>query len=98
MMLRWSIRSGLDIDRLYLFLAQHDQKVAQRAIQLIRDKAKLLLIFPELGPVDPLSAGKRSTRIFHVRFGNGAYVIRYYLLKNGDISILRIWHSREQRH
>ncbi|MBP1205634.1 plasmid stabilization system protein ParE [Duganella sp. 1411] len=26
-----------------------------------------------------------------------AYVIRYFILENGDVLITRIWHSREQR-
>lgn len=36
-------------------------------------------------------------RELYLAFGAGAYVLRYIQNKDGNVVIIRVWHSREHR-
>ena len=39
----------------------------------------------------------RPERELVIRFGSGAYVLRYRIDDQGDVIIIRVWHGRERR-
>lgn len=93
MRLRWLPETWEDIERLFQFLVDNNPVAAGRAVDLITSGAASLLDAPEIGaPMDDDSL----RRELYLRFGTGAYVLRYRL--DGDcVVIIRVWHSREQR-
>jgi len=80
-----------NLQRLYQFLSEKNQDAAGRAIRTIRDRAKLLARFPELGRLDPEHPGFRE---LFITFGAAGYVARYRL--DGDlVVVLAVRHMRE---
>ncbi len=89
----WLPEALADVARLRAFLEDKSPSAAARAAQTLRDGAKLLRNFPELGR--PMNDDTDRREIF-LAFGAGAYVLRYRI--DGDTAvILRAWHSREKR-
>lgn len=89
----WLPEALADVARLRAFLEDKNPSAAARAAQTLRDGAKLLRGFPELGRPMNDDTGRRE---LFLAFGSGAYVLRYML--DGDaVVILRVWHSRENR-
>ncbi|MGH8658175.1 MAG: type II toxin-antitoxin system RelE/ParE family toxin [Gammaproteobacteria bacterium] len=83
-----------DVARLYDFLAEKNPQAARNAALCIKTAAQRLEMFPKSGkPMDD-DTGRREV---FTAFGTGAYVLRYRLNAEGDVVIIRVWHSRELR-
>ncbi|MDQ8188483.1 type II toxin-antitoxin system RelE/ParE family toxin [Pelagicoccus sp. SDUM812002] len=93
MKLVWLKETEDDIERLFAFLYEKSPDAATKAIESILEKSEMLREFPELGPLMQDESGRRELII---PFGAGAYVLRYYILKD-TVAIVRVWHSREVR-
>ena len=89
----WLPEALEDVLRLHEFLAANNPEAAGRAIERIAQVARQLQDLPELG--QPMDDGVR--RQVFVRFGAGAYVVRYRNDDLGRVVVMRVWHSREQR-
>ena len=89
----WLPEALEDMARLYDFLAEKSPDAAKRAAICIRAAVKQLEQFPDAGV--PMDDGAR--REVFVSFGAGAYVARYRRNVNGDVVVIRVWHSRESR-
>jgi plasmid stabilization system protein ParE len=92
--LKWLPEAVSDLHRLHNFLQKHDQKAAARASGRILEGVKLLKASPRLGQ---LMSNATDRRELFMSFGAGAYVIRYLLESNDRVTIIRIWHSKENR-
>jgi plasmid stabilization system protein ParE len=91
-MIRFAPKAIADMQRLRGFLYPNDPRAAQRAMEAISRKIRLLEEFSQLG----LPTSSRDVRQTHVRFGKRGYVVRY--AARGEILIvLRVWHGREAR-
>ncbi len=90
----WRARARLDVERLYDFLWQKAPEAATRAAQFILEGATLLETSPRLGR--PLQDGTGRRELF-LSFGASDYVLRYLLVDEETVLILRVWHSREKR-
>lgn len=77
-----------------MFLARENPPAARRAAIKIHRQVELLATYPEFGPRDTTTVDQHK---LIVPFGKNNYLVRYRL-HNGVVYILRIWHSREQRH
>jgi plasmid stabilization system protein ParE len=89
--LRWTQSARADLIRLHEFLVSLNVPSANRIIQSLVAAPKSLITFPRLG--EPLEEFKpREIR----RLIAGKYEIRYEL-REPEIFILRIWHTRENR-
>ncbi len=93
MKLVWVRESEEDVQRLFDFLFEKSPGAATKAIEQILEKSELLAEFPDMGYLMNDDSGRRELII---PFGAGAYVLRYYLLKD-CVVIVRVWHSREAR-
>lgn len=83
-----------DVERLRLFLDQHNPTAAQRALASIWRAIERLEEFPNLG----MRTEDAELRQIVVRFGASGYIVRYAVLaETRDILITRIWHGREAR-
>ena len=89
----WLPEALQDVARLYEFLAEKSPEAACKAADRIGYVARQLEHFPELG--QPMEDGARRQVFLH--FGAGAYVIRYRRDNEGNVVVVRVWHSREQR-
>ncbi|HJV03044.1 MAG TPA: type II toxin-antitoxin system RelE/ParE family toxin [Burkholderiaceae bacterium] len=89
--LTWHPAALGDVARLYDFLASNNPSAARRGVKAIRSAANQLLNNPRLGT--PYA----EFREWPAKFGRRAYVLRYLVLDNGDVLIVRVWHSRELR-
>ena len=89
----WLPEALEDTQRLRLFLEDKSPTAAARASQILRDGAKLLSSFPEVGY--PLN-DKTDRRELFLPFGSGGYVLRY-IIDRQTVVIVRAWHSREKR-
>lgn len=83
-----------DIERLYDFLAEKSPVAARNAVVCIKAAAGQLSDFPDLGRGMDDNSGRRE--IF-AAFGAGAYVLRYRMNAQGQVVVIRVWHSRELR-
>ncbi len=90
--LKWLPEALADLERLHRFLARTSPQAARRAAATILEGADLLEEHPGVGR--PMEDGRRE-RI--VRFGAGAYVLRYRIDPAGCPVVIRVWHSREDR-
>jgi plasmid stabilization system protein ParE len=91
MRLRWTRAALSDLTRLYDILKPVNQLAAARAIQALTAAPERLLRHPRLGDRLEEFAPREVRRILV-----GRYEIRYEL--DGEaISILRLWHTREDR-
>jgi plasmid stabilization system protein ParE len=83
-----------DLQRLATFLAEKDERAAERAFGTLTKAIDSLISFPERGR----RAGIPSFRELVVPFGRSAYVVRYvYRASSKTVLVVRIWHSREKR-
>ncbi len=91
--LRWLPEALDDLKRLHAFIEPHSQTAANRAVNMLIEAAESLQEFPEKGRPWNLEINFRE---LSVRFGARGYVIRYRLFE-GQIIIVRVWHSLEDR-
>lgn len=92
--IKWHPAARSDIARLAEFLRGKQPGAAARAMRTIMDGATLLESAPRLGR--PLLDGT-DRRELSVNFGAGAYILRYLVVEEETILILRVRHSREER-
>ena len=89
---KYSTKAIADLQRLHDFLATQDKDVARRAILVIRDSLKKIAFMPErFRAVE----GKLYQREAIIDFGSSGYIARFRHLPNGDITIARIKHQKE---
>jgi len=93
MNLIWLPEAKDDLGRLYTFLMDINPASAAKALQAILDGSKYLQAYPNTGKPMPDDTSRRE---FFIPFGAGSYVLRYRLLED-TITIIRVWHSRENR-
>ena len=91
MALRWSSKAHADLVRLHEFLAPVNPPAAARAIRQLVAAAKRIPAHPRLGSRLPEFDPREVRRVIV-----GDYEIRYELA-GGDLFILRIFHTREDR-
>ncbi len=90
--IKYSTQAIADLKRLHDFLATQDPDVARRAISVIRDALMKVAVMPErFRPVE----GKIYHREAIIDFGSSGYIARFRHLPNGDITIARIKHQKE---
>lgn len=80
-----------DIARLYDFLEPHSVIAAQRSALVIRDAVDQIVENPLIG------IPHAEFREWPAKFGRSAYILRYFILPDGDVLLTRVWHSREHR-
>lgn len=90
--IKYSAEAIADLKRLHDFLATQDEQVARRAVFVIRDALKKIAVMPErFRPVE----GKMYHREAIIDFGSSGYIARFRHLPNGDITVARIKHQKE---
>jgi plasmid stabilization system protein ParE len=90
--IKYSAQAIADLQRLHDFLATQDKEVAKRAVTVIRDTLQKISIMPErFRPVE----GKIYHREAIIDFGSSGYIARFRHLPNGDITVARIKHQKE---
>jgi plasmid stabilization system protein ParE len=83
-----------DLIRLRQFIHEHNPAAAARAAQTIRDGMEHLRRFPLLGhAVEDMDISE--LRDLFIPFGRAGYWVRY-LVKEHEIIVTNIWHSREE--
>jgi plasmid stabilization system protein ParE len=82
-----------DIERLRSFLEGQTPDATARALSAIWAALDRVENFPHLGR----STEDPEIRQLVIPFGASAYVVRYSLLPDNDILVLRLWHGRERR-
>lgn len=91
MRLEWTSTAHDDLARLYVFLVKINPKAAARAVRSLVAAPARLLKQPRIG--ETLEEFKpREVRRILVR----RYELRYEI-RQKTISVLRIWHAREDR-
>lgn len=81
-----------DIARLVDFLATRNRRAAIRAVDLIEGMLESLADFPNRGAPGAWA----SYREIQVRFGRGAFIVRYQVRPEG-VFVTRLFHSNERR-
>ncbi|WP_017931892.1 type II toxin-antitoxin system RelE/ParE family toxin [Robiginitomaculum antarcticum] len=89
----WSPEAEGDFFRLVDFLSKKSPRAADRFATEVEDAVLTLKKFPDLGRHYDI---QNSIRELIIPFGAKGYVMRYGL-RNSIITILRIWHQRENR-
>lgn len=94
MALIWSPGALDDVQELIRFLdgATGDNTAGNRAANVILEAADRLVEQPHIG-----KPARDDMREWFAVFGAGAYVLRYRVTPAGDILVIRVWHSREDR-
>jgi plasmid stabilization system protein ParE len=91
LVLQWTTSANRDLVRLYDFLYPLNHRAAARIVRQLVDAAEQLLAYPQLGECLTEFA-PRNVRHLIV----GDYELRYELVDT-TVTILRIWHCREDR-
>lgn len=91
MALRWTASANRDLVRLHGFLESVDHRAAVRAVRRILAGVRQLGRHPRLGARVPGFEPREVRRLIA-----GDHELRYEL-RDGDLSILRIWHVHEDR-
>jgi plasmid stabilization system protein ParE len=89
----WLPEALEDVARLHDFLAEKNERAARTAAERIAYAARQLEKFPDIG--QPMDDGVRRQVFIH--FGAGSYVVRYRRDQQGNVVVVRVWHSRERR-
>lgn len=91
MRLEYSEEALADLQRLRVFIAEHNPGAASRTSSHLIQGIQALMTHPKLGhPVDkaPDSETIRDLVL-------GSYIVRYLMLRE-RVVILRLWHHREE--
>lgn len=91
----WQDQAGKDLERAQWFMHGVSPDTAIRMAKAIIVSTETLANAPEIGRPMGDGSGRRE---YYVPFGAGFYVLRYMLGSGGEIMILRVWHSREDRN
>jgi len=89
--IRWTGKALSDLERLYAFLAPKNEQVAKRVLKTLISAPNVLMTNPRIGE-QLFQFGPREVRRLLV----SDYEIRYEL-REPDVFILRIWHTKEHR-
>ena len=89
--LKWTSRAQDDLARLYSFLAKASPSAAARAVQALVSAPSRLPEHPRIGERLDEFAPREVRRLFV-----GHYELRYEI-RPKVITVLRIWHAREDR-
>jgi plasmid stabilization system protein ParE len=92
MKITWTRAAMGDLGRLYEFLRPVNQAAAAKVVQRLTDAPELLAQQPKIG-TRLTEFEPREVRFILV----GDYEMRYEILADGNIWILRLWHTREFR-
>ncbi len=80
------------LKRLHDFLATQDKDVARWVVSVIRDALQKIAVMPDrFRPVE----GRMYHREAIIDFGSSGYIAWFRHLPNGDITIARIKHQKE---
>lgn len=93
MKLEYTSQAVNDLKRLNDFVADKHPLAARRIALELREAAEKLKAFPLIGL--PVSRAPDSQRIRDLY--SGQYTLRYRLLGNDVIQVLRIWHGKEDK-
>ena len=91
MELKWTSKALSDLVRLRDFLAPANSQAAARAVQSLAAAPVRLIEYPRIGEKLEEFEPREVRRILV-----GNYEIRYEI-QNTTISVLRLWHTREDR-
>jgi plasmid stabilization system protein ParE len=91
MTLDWSSRALFDLDRLHAFLAAVNASAADRVLQALTAAPERLLEFPRIGERLEQFEPREVRRLIV-----GDYEM-HYEISDTIITLLRIWHARENR-
>ena len=91
MALHWSHSACDDLERLYTFLAPHNEIAAAKVVQSLVSAAENLPQTPRMGERLLLFSPREVRRVFV-----GSYELRYETCE-GALVVLRLWHAREDR-
>ncbi|TXH92663.1 MAG: type II toxin-antitoxin system RelE/ParE family toxin [Pseudomonas sp.] len=92
MTIHWTRAATGDLVRVYEFLRPVNLQAAARVVQRLTDGPDLLLTQPRIG-TKLTEFEPREVRYLLV----GDYELRYEITADGDIWVLRLWHTRELR-
>lgn len=92
MKLTWTKAAISDLGRLYEFLRPVNPVAAARVVQRLTDAPDLLAQQPKIG-TRLTEFEPREVRYLLV----GDYEMRYEITVDGEVWILRLWHTREFR-
>ena len=91
MIVKWTRRATLDVERLCRFFAEYDHAAARELAKRLDAAPEQLISFPRLGQrVDGYEL-KEVRKLIISR-----YVLHYEVVDN-EVLIMRIWHVREDR-
>ena len=91
MQIEWTVKALIDVERMHAFLSQYDREAAA-AIVLRLDAAPARLTANSRLGERVENFAPREVRKLSV----GRYVMHYEIMRD-RISILRVWHAREDR-
>lgn len=92
MTVQWTERALSDLSRLYDFLAIRNRKAAARTVQALVDAPARLTRNPRIGERLAQFEPREVRRVLV-----GDYEVRYEI-RESRVFVLRLWHSREDRH
>ena len=88
----WCPEASQDIDSLFQALSRRNDWAGSRLLRVIQMTIANLMSKPSIGrPMDDES-GRRE---IYLRFGAGAYVIRYKIVDPTSLAIIRVSHVAE---
>lgn len=91
MNIRWTASAAADLKRLHDFLSPVAPEAAARVIRDLAHAPNPLADFPRLGEKLDAYIPREVRRLFV-----GSYELRYEIAR-GELFILRLWHTRENR-
>lgn len=83
---RFTPRAAEDLEEIWFFIAADNPDAADRTLDALEEKARLLAEKPQLGPARPDIA--KDLRFHPV----GSYLLLYRIIKNG-VEIVRVAHG-----
>ena len=90
--IKYSAQAIAVLKRLHDFLATQDKDVARWVVSVIRDALQKIAVMPDrFRPVE----GRMYHREAIIDFGSSGYIAWFRHLPNGDITITRIKHQKE---
>ncbi len=91
MSLRWTRKARQDLERVYAFMEPVNSERALAIVEVLIKGAERLSELPRVGERLRRYSRREVRRIFV-----GDYELRYEL-KASEITVLRLWHTREDR-
>ncbi len=89
--MRWTRSANSDLKRIHEFLEPVDPAAAARAVQSIVARVRSIPLQPRLGERLPGFGDREVRRVLVLK-----YEVRYEIA-GGDLYVLRIFHTREER-